>query len=168
VSIQLGQLSPDGRYVWNGMQWAPSVPRMPVSADGRWLWTGLQWVPSAAAANRAPAGLLLFRVYCGVVAVTELGLGTLGMIGLAANGFDAAKFDTTVPVLGLTTLLFVYVLIQGAACAVAVFLPREPWAWVFSLVAVALGIPGITIIGAVPLLIYWSRREMRAYYGFAR
>ena len=150
------------------MQWVPSAPAQQVSADGRWAWNGIQWIGNAAVEARAPAGLLFFRAYCGIVAVIELGVGALGMLGLTANGFDAARFDATVPVMVLTTLLFLYALIEGAAVTVAVFLPRERWAWTFSLVAIALGVPGIAIVGAVPLLIYWTRREMRAHYGFAR
>ncbi len=171
MSVQLGQLSPDGRYVWNGTQWVPSAPPQQMSADGRWVWNGLRWMPNGAVAlavaAHSPAGLLFFRVYCGVVAFIGLGFGTLGMIGLTANGFDPAKFDTTAPILTITTLVFVYALIEGAAVTIAVFLPRERWAWVFSLVAIALGIAGITLVGALPLLIYWLRGEMRRYYGFA-
>jgi len=47
------QLSPDGKWVWNGKQWLPvsaasPPPRPPqISPDGKWVWDGKQWLPVA-------------------------------------------------------------------------------------------------------------------------
>jgi len=36
----VGQLSPDGRYMWNGTQWMSAI-----SPDGRYRWDGSGWIP---------------------------------------------------------------------------------------------------------------------------
>jgi len=47
------QLSPDGKWVWDGKQWLPVTgasppPRPPqLSPDGKWVWDGKQWLPVA-------------------------------------------------------------------------------------------------------------------------
>ena len=47
------QLSPDGKWVWDGKQWLPvsaasPPPRPPqISPDGKWVWNGKQWLPVA-------------------------------------------------------------------------------------------------------------------------
>jgi len=166
VAVQLGQLSPDGRYVWNGAQWVPTAPRAQLSPDGRWIWNGVQWIPNPAPTRRSPAGLILFRGYCIVAGLLALVIGSLGMLGLAIDGFDPAKFDSTAGGVEVATILFLYLLVEGIALGIALFLPRRPWAWIWSLIAIALGVAGITIFGAVPLMIYWVRTDMRTYYGF--
>jgi small-conductance mechanosensitive channel len=35
-----GQLSPDGKWYWDGIQWAASM-----SPDGRFRWNGTEWLP---------------------------------------------------------------------------------------------------------------------------
>ena len=35
-----GQLSPDGKFYWDGQQWVSSI-----SPDGRHRWNGTQWLP---------------------------------------------------------------------------------------------------------------------------
>ncbi len=35
-----GQLSSDGKWYWDGSQWAPSM-----SPDGHYRWNGSQWLP---------------------------------------------------------------------------------------------------------------------------
>ncbi len=43
-----GQLSPDGRFWWDGLKWVSAF-----SPDGAWRWDGKQWVPASA---NLPAG----------------------------------------------------------------------------------------------------------------
>jgi len=43
------QLSPDGRYYWDGHQWVPTL-----SPSGRWLWDGARWNPVQVAGLPSP------------------------------------------------------------------------------------------------------------------
>jgi hypothetical protein len=45
------QISPDGRWIWDGKQWLPvanpSSRPLQVSPDGKWVWDGTRWLPIA-------------------------------------------------------------------------------------------------------------------------
>ncbi len=62
------------------------------------------------------------------------------------------------------------VLCAGAAIAFAVLYaaaalaPREPWAWTLGLVALGVGLAGIGIVFAIPLLTAWLRASTKAAY----
>ena len=47
----------------------------------------------------------------------------------------------------------------------APFLPRKPWVWVFDLVLICLGFATCCLPASIPLLIFWIRPEVQAYYG---
>lgn len=47
----VGDLSPDGRWFWDGQRWASAI-----SADGAWTWNGTTWVASAAVASTGGSG----------------------------------------------------------------------------------------------------------------
>jgi hypothetical protein len=51
-------------------------------------------------------------------------------------------------------------------CAAAVFLPPVPWAWIYHLVLICVGMTSVCCIPVcVPLLIFWIRPETKAYFG---
>jgi hypothetical protein len=60
-----------------------------------------------------------------------------------------------------------FVLLIAAFYAFAAVAPRKPWAWVVGIVALAGSILPfiITAAGAVPLLLYWGRPEVKRYFG---
>src|SRR4029077_1979010 len=41
VSTQIGRLSDDGNWFWDGQKWQSTM-----SADGSWRWDGVEWKPS--------------------------------------------------------------------------------------------------------------------------
>jgi hypothetical protein len=49
--------------------------------------------------------------------------------------------------------------------AVAALLPLRPWAWTVALLAIAIGLPSVTIVVALPLLRVWRDPITRAAYG---
>jgi len=166
---QVGQVSPDGLWTWNGSQWVPAGSPVLLSPDGRWSWNGQRWVANPAnlmAGAGNPPGLVLFRGYCIVVCVFTLSIGGLGMLGLGIHGFDPGQLDTSLVAVVISTLIFGYALVEGIVALVAVLSPRRPWGWVVGLIAIILGVGGITIVVAIPLLVFWSRSEMRSFYRF--
>ena len=54
-------------------------------------------------------------------------------------------------------------IVYGAAAG----LPRKPWAWIFGLLVLASTIFPfvITAAGAVPLLVYWAKPNVKRYFG---
>jgi hypothetical protein len=67
--------------------------------------------------------------------------------------------------------------IQGGACVVlgpillivfliGIFLPRRPWAWIYGIVLICLGMTSCCCLPAsIPLIIYWVKPETKAFFG---
>jgi hypothetical protein len=54
----------------------------------------------------------------------------------------------------------------GLAFSAAPFLPKRPWAWVYHLVAICIGMTSACCMPAcIPLLIYWLKPETKAMFG---
>ena len=43
--MEIGTISPDGHYQWDGMKWIP-VQLTKLSDDGFWMWNGSDWIPN--------------------------------------------------------------------------------------------------------------------------
>ena len=48
--------------------------------------------------------------------------------------------------------------------AVAFAAPREPWGWTLGLVAIVVGMAGVTIVVALPLLMAWQKPTTKAAF----
>ena len=69
--------------------------------------------------------------------------------------------------------------VQGAICflmgailflpfAVAPFLPKRPWVWIYHLVLICLGMTSCCCLPAtIPLLIFWLKPECKQFFGRA-
>jgi hypothetical protein len=50
--------------------------------------------------------------------------------------------------------------------AMGAFLPQKPWAWVFGLVLICIGLTSVCCMPAtIPLLIHWIKPETKLYFG---
>lgn len=47
---------------------------------------------------------------------------------------------------------------------VAFFLPRRRWTWIYHLVMICIGMTGCTIVASIPLLIFWIKPDVKAYF----
>jgi hypothetical protein len=45
------------------------------------------------------------------------------------------------------------------------FLPRRPWAWVYGLVLICIGLTGCTLPFSAALLFFWIKPETQAWFG---
>jgi hypothetical protein len=62
--------------------------------------------------------------------------------------------------------LLVMGLLFFVAFAVGILMPPRPWAWIYGIVLIALGMTSCCCIPAcVPLLILWIKPEAQAYFG---
>lgn len=69
-----GQLSPDGNYYWDGIQWARAI-----TPDGAWRWDGRAWRPAGQAPSRT-GGRTAALIAVGIVAaLLVVGLGIFGV-----------------------------------------------------------------------------------------
>lgn len=105
--------------------------------------------PPVHARDARPVVIRLYRVYAAAMAL--LSLAFLGLA--AARGFDAIAL-----VLASAPLVLLF--------AVATFAPFKPWGSTVGLVAIGLGLAGVTVIFAAPLLFFWFKPNVKA--AFAR
>ena len=55
--MEIGTISPDGHYQWDGTKWIP-VQLTKISDDGFWMWNGTDWMPNP---NQPPKTELSFE-----------------------------------------------------------------------------------------------------------
>jgi len=120
--------------------------------------------------ERAPEGLLYFRIYAGVVVVLY------GLLTLAGGGMMVAPlFVHPSPGSGGSEVLGFYFagLVYGAVglahlvpTLIALFGGRRPWVHTLSTVVIALGMLNLCCIPVlIPLLIVWMKPETRRWFG---
>lgn len=66
-----------------------------------------------------------------------------------------------------TVVSLIYLIMGGfilIPCLVAFFLPRRKWVWIYHMVLICLGLTGCTVVGCIPLLIFWLKPEVKAYF----
>jgi len=113
-----------------------------------------------------PASITWFRAYAGFMAFLYLVvtcLWVLSMFGVICL-IDAAgqpKLTSAFDLIVLGAMLAAFLL-----CLTAVFLPARPWVWTYDLVVICFGMTHMCCLPAcIPLLIYWIKPEIRAYFG---
>jgi uncharacterized membrane protein len=165
------QLSPDGRWFWDGTQWRPAF-----SPDGRWRWDGRQWVPAGPPVvrqwryeptewTRRLQVIVLALMAVGVV-VLVVSFPTVLLPAMqqsvdrsiaaqpASSNVDPALMRSTMNSFLTVTLGFAAVL-AAAGVAVTVIGTVRLWRWVFWYVAIgyllAAGSIPQSILGAAGL-----------------
>jgi hypothetical protein len=118
------------------------------------------------AAPARPAVLGWYNAYCAAMAL--LYVACIGL-GVAAILFRDKLADPKNPsemfvVLGVSFVLLGMVL--AVAYGAAPFLPAKPWAWVYHIVLIAIGMTSACCVPVcIPLLIFWFKDETKAWFG---
>jgi hypothetical protein len=116
-----------------------------------------------------PSAWTWFRVYVGVMAFIYLAFAGLGL-GLLAFGSSIAQASRdpsaafVMPLMG--TLYAVLGFVFLGVFAYGLMMPRKPWTWIYGLVLICFGLTSpCTMPAAIPLLIFWIKPEMKAFFG---
>lgn len=111
------------------------------------------------AMDKKPGVVLWFKIYCGFMVV----VCTVFVAGGAWVVFGAPGLVSDP---GVAIFMLAATLLTAVAYLAALFLRPSPWAWMYHLTMIALGLFGlVTALGCIPLLIFWFKKETRAYYG---
>ena len=104
-----------------------------------------------------------FIVYCVLMALGYLSLAIAGIV----FGFMEPDREMSAEEAKLMGVVFLVLgLVLFVPFALAPFLPRKSWVWVFGLVLICVGLTSTCCLPiCIPLLIYWSKPEMKAFYG---
>jgi hypothetical protein len=109
------------------------------------------------------AGMCLYEVQiaCGAIE-PDLGL----IEGLASKGDPALREKIFAEKRSEAPGVAAFVLAIAGFYVFAAVAPRKPWAWTVGIVALAGSILPfiITAAGAVPILLYWGRPEVKRYF----
>ena len=118
---------------------------------------------SASLIPTAPPAYKWFVVYCVLMALLYLVTAVMGIVFMVSAP-DPEMSPTESKVMGV--VIFVLGLGFLAPYAAAPFLPRKSWVWVFGLVLICIGLSSACCLPVcIPLLIFWLKPEMKAFYG---
>ncbi len=82
------------------------------------------------------------------------------MMTLASLGMLALALMTRPEVIVLDVLAAALVVVYG----IATFVPFKPWGWTLALLAIALGLPNVSAVFAIPLLVFWLKPSTKAAF----
>lgn len=123
---------------------------------------------SAPVSTSKPAVWKWYVIYCAVLACIFL----LFIFGVLTQFFDIFPRSSEFPesnvrrhVIGV--IMLVLAGIPFVLFAIAPFLPKRPWVWIYGIVLIAVGmISCLTAPFAVPLLIFWFKPETKHFFGW--
>ena len=107
-----------------------------------------------------------YYAYCAAMALLYLFCIAIGVAGVVFRN-EIADRDSPPEVIALLGVMFAVLgVVLMVAFAAAPFLSPRPWAWIYHLVLIALGMTSACCLPAsVPLLLFWIKPETRAYFG---
>ena len=118
-----------------------------------------------------PGVVKWYKLYAATLAAIYIILFLGGIVGIVLSFRAPPEFfnDADMPPVlfyGYLVFLILISLVMGAAYLAAFFIPRKPWAWIYHIVLICIGLSSPCFIPfCVPLLIYWLRAETQTYYG---
>lgn len=105
-----------------------------------------------------------FRIYCIVMTLVYLVLAGVGVYLFIVQPRMQDLSKNQVAIMGVA-----YMIVGGLLLipfAIAPFLPRRRWVWVFGLVLICLGLTSPCFLPfAIPLLIFWIKPQTKALFG---
>ena len=120
---------------------------------------------ASAPAQAVPPVIFWFKVYAGGMALLYGLTILLGAFLVLVGTWEVEDIDPIEMYLVgglLVGLGFVFLGLYVAA----LLLPRKPWVWVYDIVMIAIGLTScLTMVAAIPLLIYWIKPEVQQYFG---
>ena len=118
---------------------------------------------SASLNTATPAVYIWFVVYCILMALVYLALAGMGVVYM----FIEPEKDMSAAEAKIMGSVFIVLgLVFFIPYALGPFLPHKPWAWVFGLVLICIGLTSACCLPVcIPLLIFWLKPEMKSFFG---
>ena len=118
---------------------------------------------SASLSGEAPPAHRWFVAYCVVMALLYLVIAAMGIVFLV---IEPPPDEDPVEVKIMGAVFLVMGLVFCVPYGATPFLPRKSWVWVVGIVLICLGLTSACCLPVcIPLLIYWLKPEMKAFYG---
>lgn len=109
-----------------------------------------------------PGVIPWFKAYAAFLALLYLAVIAFGVF-VATHPAEMEVSEEFGRVFGLTIAALGLAFALGFAAGL--FLPRRPWAWVYGLVLICIGLNGCTLPFSAALLFFWIRPDAQAWFG---
>ena len=111
-----------------------------------------------------PTVMTWYKAYCVLMALLYLFCVVVGVFFIIAAPTDRNMSAEEARLLG--GIMFVMGIALAVPFLIGAFLPRKPWAWVFGLVLICIGLTSVCCMPVtIPLLIHWIKPETKFYFG---
>ena len=110
-----------------------------------------------------PSAFTWYVVFCVLMALLYLSMTVMGILFMFTQP-ERDMSDAEAKVMGAVFILMG--LVFSAPFAIAPFLPRKSWVWVYGLVLICLGLSSVCCLPVcIPLLLAWLKPDMKAFFG---
>jgi len=108
-----------------------------------------------------PGVIAWYRAYLAVLVLLFLFSAGAGIVPLV---FEIDPEELGMPPVAFAAIMTGMGGVLLLLTAAAFFLPRRPWAWIYHIVLICIGMTGCTVGFSIPLLIFWIRPEVKAWF----
>lgn len=123
-----------------------------------------EFKPLAEESSLGSKTLFWFRIYCAVLALLYVVTMAGGAFLLIYKPETTKREAEEMMITGIMCVVLGIVLFFVSA--VGIFLPRRPWAWIYGMIMICLGLSSCCFLPfCVPLLINWIKPETKALFG---
>ena len=123
--------------------------------------------PSSTSA--APAVVVWFKVYSGLMALLYLIVMVAGVVFLSMDPQDFDPSATAEDAMVMKIVAWVYIvlgLVFLLPFAYGAFMGNASWCWVFGMVLICISLTsGCCMVAGIPLMIFWLKPETKRYFG---
>lgn len=112
-----------------------------------------------------PGVVTWFKAYCGILTFLYLltSLASLPFFIIRPEDLEMDRLASLI----LGAFLLAGGIVLMVASLLPLFLRPRRWVWIYSLVLICLGMTSACFLPmCVPLLIFWFKKETKAYYGY--
>lgn len=118
---------------------------------------------SASLNPATPSVYTWFVVYCILMALLYL---TVAVMGIAFMFIEPDRDMSAAEAKVMGAVVLMVGLVLFVPYALAPFMPRKSWVWVFGLVLICIGLTSACCLPVcIPLLIFWLKPEVKEFYG---
>jgi MFS family permease len=111
-----------------------------------------------------PGVITWYRAYSALMTLLYLFFVVVGIFFLTVAPTDRNMSSEEAQITG--GIMFFMGIVLAIPFAIGTFLPQKPWAWVFGLVLICIGLTSVCCMPAtIPLLIHWIKPETKFYFG---
>ncbi len=113
-----------------------------------------------------PAVVTWFRVYAAVMTFIYMLLLVVAVLMLIFAPSLADEDNSEEVLLIQGTVFAIISLPLGGMFIIGAFMPLKPWAWIYGIVLIGLGMTSCCCLPAtIPLLVFWIKPNTQAYFG---